>query len=63
MTNVTIWVDDPTVLRDWYREVIGCTVVEETPRFVMLRGGEGAATRFTSENHSPHRTAYNSTSK
>jgi catechol 2,3-dioxygenase-like lactoylglutathione lyase family enzyme len=46
MTNITVWTQDPTAVRDWYAEKLGLKVAEETPRFVMLRGESGAALAF-----------------
>ena len=45
-TTVTVWISDPSVLRDWYTTHFGMTVVEETPRFVLLRSDGGAAIGF-----------------
>jgi catechol 2,3-dioxygenase-like lactoylglutathione lyase family enzyme len=40
---VTLFVYDPTALRDWYTSNLGLTVSSETPRFVQLADGTGRA--------------------
>lgn len=42
LTTITIWTRNPAELREWYVEHFGMTVVQETPRFVLL-GSEGGA--------------------
>ena len=46
LTTVTIWTGDPTVLRDWYVTHFGMTVLQETPRFVLLGSDGGASIGF-----------------
>ncbi|HYZ99151.1 MAG TPA: VOC family protein [Acidimicrobiales bacterium] len=46
LTNVTVWTKDPHLLRDWYTEHLGMKVIEDTPRFVLVRGEGGAAIGF-----------------
>lgn len=43
---VTLFVNDPHALADWYREHLGLRLVEETERFVRLEAGEGAKIAF-----------------
>jgi catechol 2,3-dioxygenase-like lactoylglutathione lyase family enzyme len=43
IATVTVWVEDPAPLAEWYVEHTGLTVVQQTPRFVLL-GGDGGAT-------------------
>jgi catechol 2,3-dioxygenase-like lactoylglutathione lyase family enzyme len=38
---VTVFVEDPTALRDWYTDTLGLTVSSETPRFVQLADDAG----------------------
>ena len=38
---VTVFVEDPTTLRDWYTDTLGLTVSSETPRFVQLADDSG----------------------
>lgn len=42
LTTTTIWTRNPAELRDWYVGHFGMTVLQETPRFVLL-GSEGGA--------------------
>jgi catechol 2,3-dioxygenase-like lactoylglutathione lyase family enzyme len=46
LTTVTIWVRDPTVLRDWYTTHFRMSVQQETSRFVLLGYDEGASIGF-----------------
>jgi catechol 2,3-dioxygenase-like lactoylglutathione lyase family enzyme len=46
LTTITIWVQDPSELRAWYVEHFGMTVVQETPRFVLLGSDGGASIGF-----------------
>lgn len=39
ISMITIWVSDPTVLRDWYTAKLGMRVAQQTPRFVQLAWG------------------------
>jgi catechol 2,3-dioxygenase-like lactoylglutathione lyase family enzyme len=38
---VTVFVEDPAALRDWYTGTLGLTVSSETPRFVQLADQTG----------------------
>jgi catechol 2,3-dioxygenase-like lactoylglutathione lyase family enzyme len=38
---VTLFVEDPTSLRDWYTSNLGLTVSSETPRFIQLSDSRG----------------------
>jgi catechol 2,3-dioxygenase-like lactoylglutathione lyase family enzyme len=38
---VTVFVEDPSALRDWYTGHLGLTVSSETPRFVQLADNTG----------------------
>jgi catechol 2,3-dioxygenase-like lactoylglutathione lyase family enzyme len=38
---VTVFVEDPAALRDWYTGALGLTVSSETPRFVQLADHSG----------------------
>jgi catechol 2,3-dioxygenase-like lactoylglutathione lyase family enzyme len=38
---VTVFVEDPSSLRDWYTGHLGLTVSSETPRFVQLADNTG----------------------
>jgi catechol 2,3-dioxygenase-like lactoylglutathione lyase family enzyme len=44
LATVTVWVEDPAVLRDWYTEHFGLEVLQETPRFVLLAASEPGST-------------------
>ena len=46
LTTTTIWTRDPSKLRDWYAEHLGMTVVQETPRFVLLGTDGGGLVGF-----------------
>ena len=46
LTTITIWVRNPAELRDWYVAHFGMTVIQETPRFVLLGSDEGASIGF-----------------
>jgi catechol 2,3-dioxygenase-like lactoylglutathione lyase family enzyme len=47
LSTITVWVEDPHALRDWYTEHFGLEVLQETPRFVLLGGtGTGSAIGF-----------------
>lgn len=46
LTTTTIWTQSPTELRDWYVAHFGMTVLQETPRFVLLESDGGASIGF-----------------
>ena len=46
LATVTVWVEDPAPLADWYVAHTGLRVLQQTPRFVLLGGDGGAAVGF-----------------
>jgi catechol 2,3-dioxygenase-like lactoylglutathione lyase family enzyme len=36
LSTITVWVEDPRALRDWYMSHLDFVLLQETPRFVLL---------------------------
>jgi catechol 2,3-dioxygenase-like lactoylglutathione lyase family enzyme len=46
VATVTVWVDDPAALAEWYVAHTGLGILQQTPRFALLGGDGGGAIGF-----------------